>query len=87
MGSSWAPDNSGLTYVDFDILHRSINSMFIGCVEEVGCKEGQDEADLTEVFDENIDGFISARRRRSCRRLWKDTSFDSAREKSSREVS
>ncbi|KAD5802391.1 hypothetical protein E3N88_13751 [Mikania micrantha] len=36
--------------------------------EEAGCKEEQDEADLTEVFkvfDENVDGFISARRWRT----------------------
>ncbi|KAL8234135.1 hypothetical protein R6Q59_020235 [Mikania micrantha] len=70
MGSSWAPDNSGLTYVDYEILHRSINNMFFGSIKEAGCKEEQDEADLTEafkVFDENADGFISARRWRSCR--------------------
>ncbi|KAC9586109.1 hypothetical protein E3N88_45597 [Mikania micrantha] len=57
------PGNSGLTYDDFVILHRSINDLFFGCVEEFGCKEEQDEADLTEafkVFDENGDGFISA---------------------------
>ncbi|KAL8224897.1 hypothetical protein R6Q57_017454 [Mikania cordata] len=81
MGSSWAPDNSVLTYVDFEILHRSINNMFFGCVEEAGCKEKQDEADLTEVFkvfDENVDGFMSARRRRSCRRCSENPSFTEA---------
>ncbi|KAI3682797.1 hypothetical protein L1987_83046 [Smallanthus sonchifolius] len=59
------PGNAGLTYDDFVTLHRSINDLFFGLedVEETGCKEEQDEADLTEafkVFDENGDGFISA---------------------------
>ncbi|KAK1428104.1 hypothetical protein QVD17_16932 [Tagetes erecta] len=53
------PGNSGLTYEDFVMLHRSINEMLEGVEDE----EDKDEADLSEafkVFDENGDGFISA---------------------------
>ncbi|KAI7745620.1 hypothetical protein M8C21_033466 [Ambrosia artemisiifolia] len=61
------PGNTGLTYEDFVILHRSINDLFFSVEDEedVGiCKEEQDERDLREafkVFDEDGDGFISAK--------------------------
>ncbi|KVI03239.1 calcium-binding protein CAST [Cynara cardunculus var. scolymus] len=61
------PGNAGLTYDDFVSLHRSIDDLVFGLEdvqEAVGSKEEQEEADLTEafkVFDENKDGFISAK--------------------------
>ncbi|KAJ9543015.1 hypothetical protein OSB04_022722 [Centaurea solstitialis] len=62
------PGNSGLTYEDFVSLHRSIDDLVFGGavdhVEQEESKEEQEEADLTEafkVFDENKDGFISAK--------------------------
>ncbi|CAH2049673.1 unnamed protein product [Thlaspi arvense] len=64
------PEKIGLEFDDFEALHRSLNDTFFGFQEESLAEEGgkesekQDEADLMEafkVFDENGDGFISAR--------------------------
>ncbi|KAI3666786.1 hypothetical protein L6452_41823 [Arctium lappa] len=60
------PGNAGLTYEDFVSLHRSIDDLVFGLTEDVEAesKEEQEEADLTEafkVFDQNKDGFISAK--------------------------
>ncbi|KAL3654856.1 hypothetical protein CASFOL_000642 [Castilleja foliolosa] len=56
------PGNQGLNYQDFEALHRSLNDVFFGGgFEQLG---GDDEADLSEafkVFDEDGDGYISAR--------------------------
>ncbi|CAI9768437.1 unnamed protein product [Fraxinus pennsylvanica] len=57
------PGNSGLTYKDFEDLHVSLNNAFFGLEEGVD-EEAQDESDLSEafkVFDEDGDGYISAR--------------------------
>ncbi|CAH9102346.1 unnamed protein product [Cuscuta europaea] len=55
---------AGLTFEDFEALHRSLdNELFGGCGEEAVNKE-QEEAEMKEafkVFDEDGDGFISAR--------------------------
>ncbi|MQL74503.1 hypothetical protein Taro_006861 [Colocasia esculenta] len=59
------PGHDGLEYDDFEGLHRSLGDAFFG---GIGAGEGEEadaeEADLTEafkVFDEDGDGFISAR--------------------------
>ncbi|XP_022860836.1 calcium-binding protein CAST-like [Olea europaea var. sylvestris] len=57
------PGNTGLTYKDFEDLHVSLNKVFFG-LDEVVDEEAQDESDLSEafkVFDEDRDGYISAR--------------------------
>ncbi|KAL8516964.1 hypothetical protein ACS0TY_015274 [Phlomoides rotata] len=57
--------NDGLTYEDFEALHRSLGDVFFGLGDEAGdIDEKQEEADLSEafkVFDEDGDGYISAR--------------------------
>lgn len=69
------PGNQGLTFEDFVALHRSIDSVFFGLGEnDRDCElkaspddvkeEEVEESDLTEafkVFDEDGDGYISAR--------------------------
>ncbi|XP_055809109.1 calcium-binding protein CAST [Solanum dulcamara] len=64
------PENSGLRFEDFESLHRSLNDVFFGSKYEdkLGLDQdpdpAQDESDLKEafdVFDENGDGFISAK--------------------------
>ncbi|CAI9287467.1 unnamed protein product [Lactuca saligna] len=61
------PGNAGLTYNDFVSLHSSINDLLFGLEDvqkPVATKEEQEESDLKEafkVFDENGDGFISAK--------------------------
>ncbi|CAI9774744.1 unnamed protein product [Fraxinus pennsylvanica] len=57
------PGNAGLTYKDFEDLHVSLNNVFFG-LDEVVDEEAQEESDLSEafkVFDEDGDGYISAR--------------------------
>ncbi|KAL2557607.1 Calcium-binding protein CML42 [Forsythia ovata] len=57
------PGNVGLTYKDFEDLHVSLNKVFFGFEEDVD-EKAQDESDLSEafkVFDEDGDGYISAR--------------------------
>ncbi|KAL0450871.1 UNVERIFIED_CONTAM: Calcium-binding protein CAST [Sesamum latifolium] len=54
------PGNHGLRYEDFEALHRSLDNVFFGAVDG----DGDDESDLSEafkVFDEDGDGYISAR--------------------------
>lgn len=66
------PDNSGLRFEDFEALHRSLNDAFFGSEykDKLGMDQdpipnpAQDESDLKEafhVFDEDGDGFISAK--------------------------
>ncbi|KAG5582107.1 hypothetical protein H5410_052734 [Solanum commersonii] len=62
------PENTGLRFEDFEALHRSLNDVFFGstCEDKLGLNPDptQDESDLKEafdVFDENGDGFISAK--------------------------
>lgn len=62
------PENDGLKFEDFEALHRSLNDVFFGSKYEdkLGMDQdpAQDESDLKEafkVFDENGDGFISAK--------------------------
>ncbi|KAK4345491.1 hypothetical protein RND71_035667 [Anisodus tanguticus] len=63
------PENTGLKFEDFEALHRSLNDVFFGSKYEdkIGLDQAdpeQDESDLKEafgVFDENGDGFISAK--------------------------
>lgn len=62
------PENSGLRFEDFEALHRSLNDVFFGSKYEDKLRmdqdPAQDELDLKEafdVFDENGDGFISAK--------------------------
>uniref|UniRef100_Q09011 Calcium-binding protein CAST n=1 Tax=Solanum tuberosum TaxID=4113 RepID=CAST_SOLTU len=62
------PENTGLRFEDFETLHRSLNDVFFGskCEDKLGLNPdpAQDESDLKEafdVFDENGDGFISAK--------------------------
>lgn len=65
------PENIGLRFEDFEALHRSLNDVFFGSKYEdkLGLSNQdpdpvQDELDLKEafdVFDENGDGFISAK--------------------------
>ncbi|KAK4377409.1 hypothetical protein RND71_003705 [Anisodus tanguticus] len=65
------PENTGLKFKDFEALHRSLNDVFFGSKYEdkIGldldqADPEQDESDLKEafdVFDENGDGFISAK--------------------------
>ncbi|XP_013595667.1 PREDICTED: calcium-binding protein CML42-like [Brassica oleracea var. oleracea] len=60
------PGNTGLDFDDFTSLHKTLDESFFGgagdCDES--SPESAEEADLVEafkVFDENGDGFISAR--------------------------
>ncbi|XP_027173398.1 calcium-binding protein CAST [Coffea eugenioides] len=72
------PGQAGLTFQDFDALHRSLHDVFFGLQDQddadstsppSSCKEEeearqQEESDLSEafkVFDEDGDGYISAR--------------------------
>lgn len=60
------PGNEGLRYEDFEALHRSLNDVFFGLDnnEAEGDDKEVDEQDLSEafkVFDEDGDGYISAR--------------------------
>ncbi|KAK6118168.1 hypothetical protein DH2020_048069 [Rehmannia glutinosa] len=59
------PGNHGLTYDDFEALHRSLNDVFFGLTnDEPADEDDDDESDLCEafkVFDEDGDGYISAR--------------------------
>ncbi|KAL0375496.1 UNVERIFIED_CONTAM: Calcium-binding protein CAST [Sesamum radiatum] len=57
------PGNNGLRYEDFEALHRSLDNIFFGLKSD-GDGDGDDESDLSEafkVFDEDGDGYISAR--------------------------
>ncbi|GFP87388.1 calcium-binding protein cast [Phtheirospermum japonicum] len=58
------PGNQGLTYQDFEALHRSLNDVFFGGgFDHLGGADDDDESDLSEafkVFDEDGDGYISA---------------------------
>ncbi|KAL2484965.1 Calcium-binding protein CML42 [Abeliophyllum distichum] len=54
------PGNTGLRFEDFEALHRSLNEVFFGL--DVGNPD--EESDLTatfKVFDEDGDGYISAK--------------------------
>ncbi|KAK7374122.1 hypothetical protein VNO80_07548 [Phaseolus coccineus] len=56
------PGNEGLTYDDFVSLHESLGDTYFGFVQTE--EEEQQESDLWEafkVFDENGDGYISAK--------------------------
>ncbi|XP_009797933.1 calcium-binding protein CAST-like [Nicotiana tabacum] len=60
--------NNGLRFEDFEALHRSLDDVFFGSKYEdkIGLDQDpdQDEVDLKDafnVFDENGDGFISAK--------------------------
>ncbi|KAK4395984.1 Calcium-binding protein CAST [Sesamum angolense] len=63
------PGNHGLRYQDFEALHRSLDNVFFGALKSDapavdGDGDGDDESDLSEafkVFDEDGDGYISAR--------------------------
>ncbi|XP_058075860.1 calcium-binding protein CML42-like [Magnolia sinica] len=62
------PGNSGLEYDDFEALHRSLGDSIFSGGNDDACttdsSSAQEESDLTEafkVFDEDGDGFISAR--------------------------
>ncbi|KAM6556139.1 hypothetical protein CsatB_003158 [Cannabis sativa] len=70
------PENSGLRFEDFVLLHQSLNDTYFGCDDsnigefeneemnlEMNEKMSQEESDLSEafkVFDEDGDGYISA---------------------------
>lgn len=54
------PGNTGLRFEDFEALHRSLNDVLFGLDDE----NTDEESDLTEafkVFDEDGDGYISAK--------------------------
>ncbi|XP_027339329.1 calcium-binding protein CAST [Abrus precatorius] len=56
------PGNEGLVYEDFVVLHESLGDTYFGFVENE--EEAQHESDLWEafkVFDEDGDGYISAK--------------------------
>lgn len=60
------PGNTGLNFDDFSSLHKTLDDSFFGgaCGGEESDDSSSDESDLAEafkVFDENGDGFISAR--------------------------
>ncbi|KAJ4912755.1 Calcium-binding protein CML42 [Raphanus sativus] len=59
------PGNAGLDFNDFSSLHKTLDDSFFGCVAGDNDDDpSSDESDLAEafkVFDENGDGFISAR--------------------------
>ncbi|KAK7394918.1 hypothetical protein VNO78_15459 [Psophocarpus tetragonolobus] len=57
------PGNEGLTYEDFVSLHESLGDTYFGLLENEE-EETQEESDLWEafkVFDEDGDGYISAK--------------------------
>ncbi|CAH9134745.1 unnamed protein product [Cuscuta epithymum] len=54
----------GLTFEDFEALHRSLDNELFGGYGEEAVSKAQEEAEMKEafkVFDEDGDGFISAR--------------------------
>lgn len=56
--------NLGLTYQDFEALHRSLNDVFFRDPIPDVASDVEEESDLCEafkVFDEDGDGYISAR--------------------------
>ncbi|VVB12281.1 unnamed protein product [Arabis nemorensis] len=62
------PGNTGLNFDDFSSLHKTLDDSFFGGAGETDDSSPEsaaaDESDLAEafkVFDENGDGFISAR--------------------------
>ncbi|KAL1808075.1 hypothetical protein DCAR_0727476 [Daucus carota subsp. sativus] len=60
------PGNQGLTFEDFEALHQSLNNAFFADGQEDApvSEEESQESDLSEafkVFDEDGDGFISAK--------------------------
>lgn len=59
------PGNHGLRYQDFEALHRSLDDVFFGLDDDEAVDgDDQHESDLSEafkVFDEDGDGYISAR--------------------------
>ncbi|KAK4771244.1 hypothetical protein SAY87_031776 [Trapa incisa] len=59
------PGTSGLLFDDFVSLHRWLDDTFFGsCEEHLANSNAQEESDLSEafkVFDEDGDGYISAR--------------------------
>lgn len=60
------PGNQGLTFEDFEALHQSLNNAFFAADKDdaPADEEESQESDLTEafkVFDEDGDGFISAK--------------------------
>ncbi|PSS34798.1 Calcium-binding protein like [Actinidia chinensis var. chinensis] len=64
--SHMKPGNTGLQYDDFETLHKDLNDTLFGMeLEENGEVDAvQEESDLSEafkVFDEDGDGYISAR--------------------------
>lgn len=58
------PGNTGLTFDDFAALHKSVDEALFSGEGQIGVADSQEESDLMEafkVFDEDGDGFISAR--------------------------
>ncbi|CAN8231247.1 unnamed protein product [Cochlearia groenlandica] len=63
------PGNTGLDFDDFSSLHKTLDDSFFGGVEstddgsspETAAADESDLAEAFKVFDENGDGFISAR--------------------------
>lgn len=58
------PASPGLAFEDFEALHRSLNDVFFGGGLDLDDGAAQEESDLSEafkVFDEDGDGYISAR--------------------------
>ncbi|KAK1349173.1 Calcium-binding protein CAST [Heracleum sosnowskyi] len=60
------PGNQGLTFEDFEALHQSLNKAFFADANDDAPADEEDsqESDLSEafkVFDEDGDGFISAK--------------------------
>lgn len=60
------PDNMGLQFDDFEALHQSLSTALFGGFNEEPetSQQQQEESDLSEafkVFDEDGDGFISAK--------------------------
>ncbi|KAL1545366.1 calcium-binding protein CAST-like [Salvia divinorum] len=59
------PGSTGLSFDDFQALHRSLDDAFFGLADESAeVDDKQEEYDLTEafkVFDEDGDGYISAK--------------------------
>ncbi|KAK3021195.1 hypothetical protein RJ639_046614 [Escallonia herrerae] len=59
------PGNAGLRFEDFEALHRSLNDLFFGLDdrdhEERDCEEESELTEAFKVFDEDGDGYISAR--------------------------
>lgn len=58
------PGNKGLVYEDFVSLHESLGETYFGVPENVGEEDTRHDTDLLEafkVFDEDGDGYISAK--------------------------